>query len=50
MQKGNRKIGLPVILVLALMLLVFILQGDDLLDCIIDSRGIHVQQYLPNRE
>ena len=35
-------------MVLALMLLVFILQGDDLLDCIIDSRGIHVQQYLPN--
>ena len=29
------------------MLLVFILQGDDLLDCVIDSRGIHVQQYLP---
>ena len=35
-------------MVLALMLLVFILQGDDLLDCVIDSRGIHVQQYLPN--
>ena len=35
-------------MLLAVMLLVFILQGDDLLDCIIDSRGIHVQQYLPN--
>lgn len=35
-------------MVLALMLLVFILQGDDLLDCVIDSRGIHVQQYLPS--
>ncbi len=34
-------------MILALMLLVFILQGDDLLDCVIDGRGIHVQQYLP---
>ena len=34
-------------MILALMLLVFILQGDDLLDCVIDTRGIHVQQYLP---
>lgn len=34
-------------MLLALMLLVFILQGDDLLDCVIDSRGVHVQQYLP---
>lgn len=34
-------------MLLAVMLLVFILQGDDLLDCVIDSRGIHVQQYLP---
>ena len=46
--------GLPVslagmmVMVLALMLLVFILQGDDLLDCVIDGRGIHVQQYLPH--
>lgn len=30
------------------LLLVFILQGDDLLDCVIDSAGLHVQQYLPN--
>ena len=36
------------IIVLALMLLVFILQGDDLLDCVVDARGIHVQKYLPN--
>lgn len=31
---------------LAMMLAVFILQGDDLLDCVIDARGIHVQLYL----
>ena len=35
-------------LLLAVMLLVFILQGDDLLDCVIDARGIHVQTYLPH--
>ena len=35
-------------MVLALMLLVFILQGDDLLDCVIDGRGVHVQVYLPH--
>ncbi|MBQ4581570.1 MAG: hypothetical protein IJA83_13000 [Clostridia bacterium] len=35
-------------MLLALMLLVFILQGDDLLDCVVDSRGIHVQKYLPH--
>ena len=35
-------------MVLTLMLLVFILQGDDLLDCVVDSRGIHVQKYLPH--
>lgn len=32
---------------LAVLLLVFILQGDDLLDCVIDSTGVHIQQYLP---
>ena len=32
---------------LALLLLIFMLQGDDLLDCVIDSAGLHVQQYLP---
>lgn len=32
----------------ALLTLVFILQGDDVLDCVADSRGIHVQQYLPD--
>ncbi len=32
--------------ILALMLLVFILQGEDLLDCVADARGVHVQQYL----
>ncbi len=35
-------------LLLAVLLLVFILQGDDLLDCVVDNRGIHVQQYLPD--
>lgn len=35
-------------MLLTLMLLVFILQGEDLLDCVVDSRGIHVQKYLPN--
>lgn len=35
------------LLLLAGMLLVFILQGEDLLDCVIDARGIHVQRYLP---
>ncbi len=32
---------------LALLLLAFILQGDDLLDCVLDASGLHVQQYLP---
>ena len=31
----------------AVMLLMFILQGDDILDCVVDSKGFHVQQYLP---
>ena len=29
------------------LLLAFILQGDDLQDCVVDGRGIHIQQYLP---
>lgn len=32
----------------AMLLLVFILQGEDLLDCVVDGRGIHIQQYLPH--
>ena len=32
---------------LAVLLLMFILQGDDILDCVADSKGFHVQQYLP---
>ena len=32
----------------AVLLLVFLLQGDDLLDCVIDAGGLHVQQYLPH--
>lgn len=35
-------------LLLALLLLVFILQGEDLLDCVMDSKGVHVQLYLPD--
>ena len=35
-------------MILACMLLIFILQGDDLLDCVIDAQGIHVQLYLPH--
>ena len=31
----------------ALLLLLFILQGDDILDCVVDNKGFHVQQYLP---
>jgi len=34
--------------ILAVLLLILILQGDDLLDCVIDNAGLHVQQYLPN--
>ena len=36
------------IIVAALMLLTFILQGEDLLDCVVDGRGVHIQQYLPH--
>lgn len=32
----------------AVLLLAFILQGEDLLDCVVDGRGIHIQQYLPH--
>ncbi len=35
-------------LVSALLLLALMLQGDDLLDCAVDGRGVHVTQYLPN--
>ena len=31
----------------AVLLLLFILQGDDILDCVVDNKGFHVQQYLP---
>lgn len=31
----------------AVLLLALILQGDDIMDCVVDGRGIHVQQYLP---
>ena len=35
------------VLTAAGLLLAFILQGDDLQDCVVDGRGIHIQQYLP---
>lgn len=35
------------IIVAAVLLLAFILQGEDLQDCVVDGRGIHIQQYLP---
>lgn len=41
-------LGLLLASILALLLLALILQGDDLLDCVIDNTGLHVQQYLPN--
>ena len=31
----------------AVLLLVLLLQGEDILDCVVDSRGVHVQTYLP---
>lgn len=34
-------------LVTAVLLLILILQGEDLLDCVVDSKGVHVLQYLP---
>ena len=36
------------LMVAAVLLLVFILQGEDWLDCVVDSRGVHVSCYLPN--
>lgn len=38
-------LGLSACIIIVL-LLVFILQGDDVLDCVADHRGIHVKQYL----
>ncbi|MDO4838487.1 MAG: hypothetical protein Q4B32_08840, partial [Clostridia bacterium] len=29
-------------------LLVLHLQGDDLIDCVVDSKGVHVRRFLPN--
>lgn len=34
-------------MVTVVLLLVLILQGDDWLDCIVDSKGVHVSCYLP---
>lgn len=44
--------GLMVSMVMLVLLSAFVLlillhlQGDDLVDCVVDSRGVHVQQYL----
>lgn len=35
------------LMVTVVLLLVLILQGDDWLDCIVDSKGVHVSCYLP---
>ena len=35
------------VIVATLLLLAFILQGEDLQDCVVDGRGVHIQQYLP---
>lgn len=47
--RGGLLFALMGLLIMAcvLLLLVFILQGDDLQDCVVDGRGIHIQQYLP---
>lgn len=36
------------LIVCALLLLILILQGEDLQDCVVDGKGVHVQQYLPH--
>lgn len=36
------------VLVCAVLLLALILQGEDLQDCVVDGRGLHVQTYLPH--
>lgn len=36
------------VMIAAGLLLVFILQGEDWQDCVVDSRGLHVNCYLPN--
>ena len=41
-------LALLLVTVTAAVLLVFILQGEDWLDCVVDSRGVHVSCYLPN--
>lgn len=35
------------LLVLVLLLLTLMLQGEDVLDCVVDNKGLHIQQYLP---
>lgn len=36
------------LLAVALILLVLMLQGTDWLDCVVDSKGLHISCYLPN--
>lgn len=47
LQGGLMLSMLLLLLVTAFVLLVVLhLQGDDVIDCVVDSRGVHVQQYL----
>lgn len=49
LQGGLMLSMLVLLLVTAFVLLVILhLQGDDMIDCVVDSRGVHVQQYLPD--
>ena len=41
-------LALLLVTVTAAVLLIFILQGEDWLDCVVDSKGVHVSCYLPN--
>ena len=36
------------VMVAAVLLLAFIVQGEDLQDCVVDGRGVHIQTYLPS--
>ena len=44
----TQALALLLVTVTAAVLLIFILQGEDWLDCVVDSKGIHVSCYLPN--
>lgn len=50
LMQGGLLTTLALLLALSglLLLLILTLQGKDLCDCVVDSRGVHVQQYLVN--